>query len=1037
MNNKRRLTNEEIDYVCDGLANLHPDNFVTENAKIVLRKQLIDVEIYPQLLEEFRYKIAETYANSIISPSEMVGCIASTSIGETTTQASLNSVVWDSKVLISVNGQMLSTTIGKFTDEKMNKDGFVKVEYGGKNDTDIKAYAEVLDVSKESIMIQSVNQEGIVNWTKISQLIRHPLYTKLIKVTTESLKQVTGTTGESFLLYKDGKIIPTCGSDLKVGDRLPITYNNKMFNEIKQINVRQWLNPKNYIYGTDLFKAKEIREDFLNGKLYIPEDFKCDRRISKWWAICHGTKFTLPYARTDIAVKSFNRLSDGSIKKDCVYLKVPSIGSSHLPENIDLDKNFGFFIGAYLAEGCHSKNFVSISNYDTTYLNRIEELMNIWNIKYHYTYIGYKYKIMNKYEEKNGRIVTDMAKSKEDSTEPCEIRIHSKLLADLVYIICGKGSLNKKLPDFVYNATTEFKIGLLDGLFSGDGSFKNNCFIYYSISKELVEGIQYLLSQFCIYSTISITKLKSNNKKSKILNDIYTVNIKNNNIEKFRNLVETLVIKHKNDVINNLIPNQLSNSYKVFRSKLTEKVGKSQDDYLNENQDVFGDIITSIDYVTTDYKFVYDFTVPETLNFQLQNGLNVRDSFHSSGQAKAALTSGVDRLKELLGASKEIKTPSLTIVFDIPLEQRKKLRKVRELAHQHIEYYKFSDLCESYEIERLEDIEYDEWYDFFDTFYNDSYKNCDIRIRTKINKEKLWKTRKNLEYIVYCLNGVINPDDELHFVFSPMEEFIIDIWCCSDNITSVDQILNPKIYSQEQRDALTTYIDSVSLGEFFLKYTVLPAILRTHISGLLDVERCYYSESKEHGWIIEDTKGGYMVDLWYCNIANLSLSRSNNMWEVYKLLGIEAVVKFLQEEFAKNISVSKRHLDVMIDWMTSTGSISSVSRYGVDIAKVGPLAKASFEQPLDAFFEAAHNAQKEIITGVSAAVATGNLANMGTGGFNLLYDLRMHEKIKEEMNIKDEVIDEEIVVSNVNQASIEEIEEFMEYEIDEDNGEQY
>ena len=117
------------------------------------------------------------------------------------------------------------------------------------------------------------------------------------------------------------------------------------------------------------------------------------------------------------------------------------------------------------------------------------------------------------------------------------------------------------------------------------------------------------------------------------------------------------------------------------------------------------------------------------------------------------------------------------------------------------------------------------------------------------------------------------------------------------------------------------------------------------------------------------------------------------MWEILQILGIEAAVQFLHLEFAKIISVSKRHLDVLIDWMTSTGSIASVSRYGVDIAKVGPMAKASFEQPLEAFFEAAHTAQREIITGVSAAVATGVLANAGTGGFKVMLNSKKLENL--------------------------------------------
>ncbi len=66
-------------------------------------------------------------------------------------------------------------------------------------------------------------------------------------------------------------------------------------------------------------------------------------------------------------------------------------------------------------------------------------------------------------------------------------------------------------------------------------------------------------------------------------------------------------------------------------------------------------------YASPVHRYVYDLTVPETLNFVLANGLGVRDSFHHAGVATKNVSSGVPRVKELISCSQKIKTPSLTI----------------------------------------------------------------------------------------------------------------------------------------------------------------------------------------------------------------------------------------------------------------------------------------------------------------------------------------------------------------------------------------
>jgi len=78
-----------------------------------------------------------------------------------------------------------------------------------------------------------------------------------------------------------------------------------------------------------------------------------------------------------------------------------------------------------------------------------------------------------------------------------------------------------------------------------------------------------------------------------------------------------------------------------------------------------------------------------------------------------------------------------------------------------------------------------------------------------------------------------------------------------------------------------------------------------------------------------------------------------------------------------------------------------VNRFGQEISKIGPLAKASFEQPLDAFIKAASTAQLEVITGVSASIATGNLPKIGTGSFQMILDVN---KLMEAVPITEEKV---------------------------------
>lgn len=95
MDTKRHLTQEEIDFIVDFI---HPrphlpqdiELSIVQKKKLGITNQLRHVEIYEGLIPLLKEEIEKQYVDSIISPGECVGIIGAQSMGEYSTQATLN-----------------------------------------------------------------------------------------------------------------------------------------------------------------------------------------------------------------------------------------------------------------------------------------------------------------------------------------------------------------------------------------------------------------------------------------------------------------------------------------------------------------------------------------------------------------------------------------------------------------------------------------------------------------------------------------------------------------------------------------------------------------------------------------------------------------------------------------------------------------------------------------------------------------------------------------------------------------------------------
>jgi DNA-directed RNA polymerase II subunit RPB1 len=155
-------------------------------------------------------------------------------------------------------------------------------------------------------------------------------------------------------------------------------------------------------------------------------------------------------------------------------------------------------------------------------------------------------------------------------------------------------------------------------------------------------------------------------------------------------------------------------------------------------------------------------------------------------------------------------------------------------------------------------------------------------------------------------------------------------------------------------------------------------------------------------WIL-DTDGTNLQDLLSDPNVDTVRTRSNDIYEIYSILGIEAARNALHEEFIEVVGEDKinyRHMSLLIDTMTNRGNLMSVDRHGINRGDVGPLAKSSFEETTDMLINASVFAEYDKINGVSANIMLGQLPPCGTGDHEVMLDEDAYAKIIKSMGKK-------------------------------------
>ena len=356
---------------------------------------------------------------------------------------------------------------------------------------------------------------------------------------------------------------------------------------------------------------------------------------------------------------------------------------------------------------------------------------------------------------------------------------------------------------------------------------------------------------------------------------------------------------------------------------------------------------------------------------QTQTTLN---TFHTTGMSEKTMTAGVPRFQELLNATKKPHIVNHKIYFTKGINT---IENIRDTVGHNIVGLNFTDISTNISI-KLNKTE-EPWYNAYKMMYTDKFTNYSHCISIKINMAKLFEFKLTLQYIA---DRIHKEFDDLCCVFSPPQFNQFDIFVDTSNV--------------ELPDERIMFVNSENSIEIYLEECVQPIIEKMNICGIDGISEVFYSQ-KDDEWFV-DTNGinSRTINTQYinyktllaCSIVDCARTTSNNVWDIYDVLGIEAVRAFLIEEFMAIMEgINMCHAELLVDRMTHAGSISSITRYTMKKDESGPFGRASFEETMENFLNAAFRGEIEPTRGVSSAIICGKRAPIGTGLIDLRLDL--------------------------------------------------
>jgi len=543
-----------------------------------------------------------------------------------------------------LKGNIHYVKIGEFIDNCLN------------NRTPVSCY-QVLCFDKES---------GEIRFKPIKDVIRHPLKEQLYEIQTSYGRKVKITASHSVFIFKNNKIILQKVSKLKKGDyvvapiSLPLQQSNLIEEEVDLLKYiiknQSQLKEKFYWRGdgvVDYLKMKikeknKMNKFLIEPRVSIPVELRkvciSARRKSRITQreLCEaiGIKQPCIYYQWEkgnhqpilssfqtyikligldhkkvlplVEIKELQleriwnhcwRNSGRNLVKNWISVKdifpvdieklptggvlTPSKHSQYqLKRCIPINKQLMTILGWFVAEGdCSLRNGIrfSLGDSDIKFIPELEK--NFEDV------FGVKGKI---YKTK-------------DSTYGKSFIVRNKVLAFIfqnLFEFKNMSAETKKIPDLIFNVTSELQLAFLRGYFLGDGSISKTHIYVSTTSKELAQQLSYLLSAQGVAPSISVrqpTGKLTGYKKGK---PVITKGI----------VYSTSIVNKKDLLILHSIWKDHLSAWKLNK-KMRNKIGNYNRAYTPIRGDLVALKIKNISQVSPTKPFVYDFSVEGDENF--------------------------------------------------------------------------------------------------------------------------------------------------------------------------------------------------------------------------------------------------------------------------------------------------------------------------------------------------------------------------------------------------------------------------------------
>ncbi|GMR32516.1 hypothetical protein PMAYCL1PPCAC_02711 [Pristionchus mayeri] len=379
------------------------------------------------------------------------------------------------------------------------------------------------------------------------------------------------------------------------------------------------------------------------------------------------------------------------------------------------------------------------------------------------------------------------------------------------------------------------------------------------------------------------------------------------------------------------------------------------------------------------------------------------NTFHFAGVSAKNVTLGVPRLKEIINVSKQPKTPSLTVYLQGAAAKDAEKAKDVLCKLEHTTLRKVTANTAIYydpDPQQTCITEDEEWVSIFYEMPDfDPSRASPWLLRLELDRKRMTDKKLTMEAIAEKIHNGFGDDLNVIYTDDNADKLVFRL-----RITNQDKGDSEEQVDKMEDDVFLRCIESNMLSDLTLQGIESISKVYMHKPTTDDKKRTIIMPDGSFKaiaeWILE-TDGTALLRVLSEKNVDPARTTSNDICEIFEILGIEAVRKAIEREMHQVISfdgsyVNYRHLALLCDVMTAKGHLMAITRHGINRQEVGALMRCSFEETVDILMEAAAHAEVDPVKGVSENIMLGQLAKAGTGCFDLVLDA---EKCKLGMEI--------------------------------------